>query len=78
MSIVDSIRDFALTPVLGNLPVVAIVGIITILMLFVTGTYGISLLKGWIRGSIFFHRNLGMITATIALIHAILALSIFL
>ncbi len=47
-------------------------------MLFITGTYGISLLKGWIRGSIFFHRNLGMTTATIALIHAILALSIFL
>jgi hypothetical protein len=78
MGIIESIRDFALTQVIGNLPVVAIVGIITILMLFVTGTYGISLLKGWIRGSIFFHRNLGMITATIALIHAILALSIFL
>jgi hypothetical protein len=78
MGIIESVRDIALTQVIGNLPVVAIVGIITILMLFITGTYGISLLKGWIRGSIFFHRNLGMITATIALIHAILALSIFL
>jgi len=78
MSIIDSVRSFALTPVVGNLPVVAIVGIITILMLFATGTYGISLLKGWIRGSIFFHRNMGMVTAAIALIHATLALSIFL
>lgn len=77
MGIVESVRNFALTPVIGNLPVVAIVGIITILMLFITGAYGISLLKGWIRGSIFLHRNLGMTTATIALIHAILALSIF-
>jgi hypothetical protein len=78
MGIIESIRDFALTPVIGNLPVVAIVGIITILMLLATGTYGISLLKGWIKGSIFFHRNMGMITAIIALIHATLALSIFL
>jgi hypothetical protein len=78
MSLIDSVREFALTPVVGNLPVVAILGIVTILMLFITGTYGISLLKGWIRGSIFFHRNLGMITAAIALIHATLALSLFL
>ena len=77
MSIVESIRSFALTPVVGNFPVVAILGMITILMLFTTGLYGISLLKGWIRGSVFFHRNLGLITATIALIHAIVALSIF-
>ena len=77
MSIVDTVRNFALTPVIGNFPVVAILGVITILMLFATGLYGISLLKGWIRGSIFFHRNLGLITATIALIHAIVALSIF-
>jgi hypothetical protein len=77
MGVVESIRNFALTPVIGNFPVVAILGMITILMLFTTGLYGISLLKGWIRGSIFFHRNLGLITATIALIHAIVALSIF-
>jgi hypothetical protein len=78
VSIIDSVRSFALTPVIGNLPVVAIVGIITILMLFATGTYGISLLKGWIKGSILFHRNMGMVTAAIALIHATLALSLFL
>jgi hypothetical protein len=78
MSIIDSVRSIALTPVVGNLPVVAVVGIITILMLFATGTYGISLLKGWIKGSIFFHRNMGMVTAAIALIHATLALSLFL
>jgi hypothetical protein len=78
MGIVESIREIALTTVVGNLPVVAVVGIITILMLFATGTYGISLLKGWIRGSIFFHRNMGIVTATIALIHATLALSLFL
>jgi hypothetical protein len=78
MGIVESIREIALTTAIGNLPVVAIVGIITILMLFATGTYGISLLKGWIKGSIFFHRNMGMVTAAIALIHATLALSLFL
>jgi hypothetical protein len=78
MSIIDNVRDFALTPAVGTLPVVAIVGIITILMLFTTGIYGISLLKGWIRGNVDFHRNLGLITGTIALVHAILALSIFL
>jgi hypothetical protein len=78
MSIVDSIREIALTPVIGNIPVVAVLGLITITMLLITGTYGISLLKGWIRGSIFFHRNLGIVTFTLALIHAILAVSIFL
>jgi hypothetical protein len=78
MSVIDSIRDFALTPVIGNFPVVAIWGLITITMLLITGTYGISLLKGWIRGSIFFHRNLGLVTFAIALIHAVLAVSIFL
>jgi hypothetical protein len=79
MSIIDSIREVALTTVVGNLPVVAVVGIITILMLLATGVYGIGLLKGRIKGgSIIFHRNLGIVTGTIALIHAILALSIFL
>ncbi len=78
MFITETLRDFALTPVIGNFPVVAILGMITILMLFATGAYGISLLKGWIKGSIFFHRNMGLTTAAIALIHATLALSLFL
>jgi hypothetical protein len=78
VGIVESIRNFSLTPVIDNFPVVAIIGIITITMLFINGAYDISLLKGWTRGSIFFHRNPGMTTATIALIHAVLALSIFL
>ncbi len=78
MGIVESIRQIALTNVVGNFPVVAVLGLITILMLIATGTYGISLLKGWIRGSIFFHRNMGIVTACIALVHATLAVSLFL
>jgi hypothetical protein len=78
MSLIDSIREIALTPVIGTLPVVVIGGIITLLMLLATAAYGISLLKGWIKGSIFYHRNMGLLTVAIAIVHATLALSIFL
>lgn len=78
MSVVDDVRDIALTQVAAGLPVVAVLGLATFLMLLATAAYGISLLKGWIRGSIFFHRNMGLLTIALAIVHAVLALSTFL
>ncbi len=72
----NALSGIALTMIAG-FPLVVWLGIATILLLITTGSYGILLFKGKIRGSIRQHMTLGLTTATVALIHAIFAISIF-
>ena len=73
----SALTNIALTEIAG-FPLVAWLGLITITLLLSTATYGYLLFKGKIKGSIFFHRNLAITTICVALVHAVLAASLFL
>ncbi len=73
----NALTDIALTN-LGGFPLVVWLGLTTIILLISTATYGFLLFKGKIRGSIIFHRNLAATTIIVALVHATLAVSMFL
>lgn len=72
----NALTDIALTS-LGGFPLVVWLGLTTIILLISTATYGYLLFKGKIRGSIIFHRNLAFTTITVGLVHATLAVSLF-
>lgn len=67
-----TISELVGTTVLG-MPLVAWGGLLTLLMLATTGTYGFLLYKGKIRAPISNHFKLGLITVAIALIHGFAA-----
>lgn len=68
-----SIRDIAITMV-GPQPLFAWLGLLTILLLLTTASYGYLLFKGKVR-SFKNHMMLAATTIVVALAHAILALS---
>ncbi|CAJ35838.1 hypothetical protein [Methanocella arvoryzae] len=72
----SALTDIALTDIAG-IPLMAWLGLATLIMMIATATYGYLLFKGKIKGSIFFHRNLAIVTISIALAHTILAASLF-
>jgi hypothetical protein len=72
----EAIRDIALIQIAGY-PLVVYLGIATLLSLVSTATYGYLLFKGRIRGKITDHMKIGIFTICIAIVHAILALSLF-
>jgi hypothetical protein len=74
--VMEPIREIALISIAGY-PIVVYLGILTFLSLFATASYGYLLLKNKIKGTIWNHMRLGAFTITIAVIHAILALSLF-
>lgn len=61
----------------AGFPVVVWLGLITILLLLSTAIYGYGLMKGKIKGSITNHMRIAGVTIIMALVHAILAISIF-
>ncbi len=71
------IRDIALIQIAGY-PLVVYMGILTLLSLLSTATYGYLLLKNKIKGTIWNHMRIATVTIVIALVHATLALSLFL
>ncbi len=68
-----SLRDIALTAV-WILPLFAWLGLLTLLSLLTTASYGYMLFKGKVR-SFRAHMMLAATTITIAIIHATLAVS---
>jgi len=62
----------------GGLPVVALFGLATLLLLLVTATVGFLNFHGNTRISFKWHPRLAGATITLAIIHAILALSVYL
>jgi hypothetical protein len=70
-----SLRDVALTSV-WVLPLFAWVGLLTLLSLLTTASYGYMLFKGKVR-SFKTHMMLAATTVTLAVIHAALALTTF-
>jgi hypothetical protein len=72
----EAIREIALISIAGY-PLVVYMGIVTLLSLVSTATYGYLLFKGRIRGKITDHMKIAIFTIGIALVHAFLALSLF-
>lgn len=70
------IRDIALINIAGY-PLVVYMGILTLLSLLSTATYGYLLMKNKIKGTIRNHMRIAAVTITIAIVHAVLALSLF-
>jgi len=68
-----SLRDVAIT-MIWFLPLFAWLGLLTLLSLLTTASYGYMLFKGKVR-SFRTHMMLAATTITLALIHAVLALS---
>ncbi|MGA9139294.1 MAG: hypothetical protein WBZ29_03660 [Methanocella sp.] len=73
----EPIRDIALIQIAGY-PLVVYMGILTLLSLLSTASYGYLLLKNKIKGTIWNHMKIATVTIVIALLHATLALSLFL
>jgi hypothetical protein len=73
---IEAIREIALTDIAG-LPLVVWLGLLTLLSLLSTATYGYLLFKGRIRGTITRHMTLAFATVVIALVHATFALSLY-
>ncbi len=71
------VSQFAYTQ-LGPLPAVAIMGILTILFLFSTALVGLLSFKGYTVIPFKWHPRLAATTITLAIIHAFLALSVYL
>ncbi|WP_424357896.1 hypothetical protein [Methanocella sp. MCL-LM] len=72
----SALTDIALTMIAG-FPLVVWLGVATITLLLSTAVYGYGLMKGKIRGTITTHMRIAGVTMILALIHAILAVSIF-
>ena len=72
----SALTDIALTMIAG-FPVVVWLGLATITLLISTAAYGYGLMKGRIKGSIRNHQAIAAVTIAFALVHAVLALSIF-
>ena len=72
----EPIRDVATISIAGY-PLVVYVGILTLLSLLSTATYGYLLYKGRIRGKIPDHMKIAAFTIGVAIVHAVLALSLF-
>lgn len=72
----EPIREIALISFAGY-PLVVYIGIATLLSLLSTATYGYMLFKGRIRGKITNHMKFAIFTISIAIVHAVLALSLF-
>jgi fumarate reductase subunit C len=70
------IRDIALIDIAGY-PLVVYMGILTLLSLLSTAAYGYLLMKNKIKGTIWNHMRIATVTIVIALLHATLALSLF-
>lgn len=70
------IRDIALIPIIFNQPLVAIGGIIVFLFLLFTALVGLLNYRGIRTIPFKWHPRLAVTTATLALIHGILAASI--
>jgi hypothetical protein len=72
----SALTGIAMTMIAG-FPVVVWMGLTTITLLLSTAGYGYGLMKGKIKGSIKNHMTIAAITITVALVHAVLAISIF-
>ncbi len=72
----EPIRDIALIQIAGY-PLVVYMGILTLLSLLSTAAYGYLLMKNKIKGTIWNHMRIATATIVIALVHATLALSLF-
>jgi fumarate reductase subunit C len=72
----EPIRDIALIDIAGY-PLVVYMGILTLLSLLSTAAYGYLLMKNKIKGTIWNHMRIATVTIVIALLHATLALSLF-
>ncbi len=72
----SALTNVAMTMIAG-FPLVVWIGLVTITLLLTTAGYGYGLMKGKIRGSIQNHMAIAAITIVIALVHAVLAISIF-
>lgn len=70
------LTDIATIQVIG-FPLFAWLGLAALVMLFVTGIYGMMLLKGKIKGTVTTHRYLAYATLALALVHAVLSASLF-
>lgn len=68
-----SVRDLAVT-MLGPQPLFAWLGLLTLMALLTTATYGYLMFKGKVR-SIKNHQALAAVTIGLAFVHMILALS---
>ncbi|HMK46692.1 MAG TPA: hypothetical protein VK436_08705 [Methanocella sp.] len=72
----SALSGVALTNIAG-FPLVVWLGLATITMLLSTATYGYGLFTGKIKGQFSTHLKLAVTTILIALIHATLAISLF-
>jgi hypothetical protein len=72
----EPIRDIALIEIFGY-PLVVYMGILTLLSLLSTAAYGYLLMKNKIKGTIWNHMRIATVTIVIAIVHATLALSLF-
>lgn len=72
----NALTNIAMTTIAG-FPLVVWLGLTAITLLLATAGYGYGLMKGKIRGQIKNHMALAAITITVALVHAVLAVSIF-
>jgi hypothetical protein len=73
---IEMIRDIALIDIAGY-PLVVYMGIITLLSLLSTAAYGYLLMKNKIKGTIWNHMRIAAVTIVVAIVHAVLALSLF-
>ena len=71
------LSQIALTKIAG-LPMVAYGGMITLLLIIITGYIGHSLMKGEQKFSLKVHQNLFWVTLIVGILHGIVGLSIFL
>jgi len=72
----EMIRDIALIDIAGY-PLVVYMGILTLLSLLSTAAYGYLLMKNKIKGTIWNHMRIAVVTIAVAIVHAVLALSLF-
>jgi len=72
----EMIRDIALIDIAGY-PLVVYMGILTLLSLLSTAAYGYLLMKNKIKGTIWNHMRIAVVTIVVAIVHAVLALSLF-
>lgn len=73
----EPLRSIALIDI-GGFPLVVYMGIITLLLLLSTATYGYLLMKNKIKGTIRNHQSIAAVTIVVAITHATFALSLFL